>query len=481
MKRTAMIFRVVRLLLGALLCGSLTACQSEQDKLYDELVNSAKQNSQPESVLSSQTESSAISQAGEGKQLSGELWISLPAKENAIESWASKFRERHPDVKISFEYVVPNPSEGYPGDYMEQYTSKTVTALAGGEAPDIVNLAFVSFYKYAKTGLFEDLYELMEKDAGFNKEDYYTNIFEVMEDTEGHLYAMVPFFRFHFFILNDYMLYEMKTDVDEEFGGSVGYQDLIDLFWRGRASGAISEDAYFAPNFSKFFFEGLVIPQFLNEKTGEARFDTPEFIEYLEQTDALPFENTLTQGSTYTYNWPMFSPTDYFCQLMTVSLQLLGQVDGGQMAGCSEPVFYKGVNGDAPFTTATMLAIPKGPNAELAWEFLKFMIEEKEFPEEIDMYNSSDLQDYLMPYGHAMPVNKNNCKKLITSIYGSDSLAEKFCTYNETLNARASSSSSSEIMENLKDIFISYYDNHLISAEECAKQLQERAWIYLNE
>ena len=107
------------------------------------------------------------------------------------------------------------------------------------------------------------------------------------------------------------------------------------------------------------------------------------------------------------------------------------------------------------------------------------MIEEKEFPEEIDMYNSSDLQDYLMPYGHAMPVNKNNCKKLITSIYGSDSLAEKFCTYNETLNARASSSS--EIMENLKDIFISYYDNHLISAEECAKQLQERAWIYLNE
>ena len=38
-----------------------------------------------------------------------------------------------------------------------------------------------------------------------------------------------------------------------------------------------------------------------------------------------------------------------------------------------------------------------------------------------------------------------------------------------------------ELMENLNDIFVSYYDNHLISAEECAKQLQERAWIYLSE
>lgn len=49
----------------------------------------------------------------------------------------------------------------------------------------------------------------------------------------------------------------------------------------------------------------------------------------------------------------------------------------------------------------------------------------------------------------------------------------------EQLNTRLSVSQ--ELLGSLEDIFAAYYDNHLISAEECARQLQERGWIYLNE
>ena len=38
-----------------------------------------------------------------------------------------------------------------------------------------------------------------------------------------------------------------------------------------------------------------------------------------------------------------------------------------------------------------------------------------------------------------------------------------------------------ELGASLFEIYLDYYQHDLITAEECAKRLQERAWIYFNE
>lgn len=470
--------RALSMLLAVLLLCIPVGCQSEEDKKFDEL---AKAGSAP--PASSQTGSAGASQAGEGKLLSGELRIAMPIRDEGIRRMSKEFMELHPNVKITFDCIVDDVGNGIPDDYTTRYIQKTVTELSGGDAADIVDLSFVSFYKYAKTGLFEDINELMANDPEINRDDLYTNILAAFEDAEGKLYAIPPVFRFNVFLLNDYIMYELDMDVEKEFTDGVSYQELIDLYWKAVDSGAIKPGTekggcYFAADQNKNFFEGYVIPTFLNEKTGEARFDSPEFIEYLEKTDALPFQRTVKQGGTYPYNWPTFGPDDYFCQQLPAMPIHLGNIDHNSLAGSTGALFYKDQDGNVPFTTSHVLAIPKGENVELAWEFLKFAIAEKEFPEKIDIYDPVAYVEYFPPYTFAVPINRKNYQKLYTAAF-SPALVEKFDAYQQTLNIWGGNSV--ELMENLNDIFVSYYDNHLISAEECAKQLQERAWIYLSE
>lgn len=481
MRRNKFLFRGLYLLLAALLCASLTACQNEQDKIYDELVGGG--GSQAESLPSSQAESSAISQIGEEKQLSGELRIAMPLRNEGIYRMSKAFMELHPDVKITFDCTVSDVNNGIPDDYGTRYIQKTVTELSSGDAADIVDLGYVSFYKYAKTGLFEDLNEWMANDPEINRDDFYTNILDAFEDAERKLYAIPPTFSFNVLLLNDYIMYELDMDAEKEFKDGVGYQDLIDLYWKAVDSGAIKPGAerggcYFAKDQNKNFFEGYVIPAFLDEKNGEARFDTPEFIEYLEKTDDLPFQRTVKQGGTYPYDWPNFAPDDYFCQQLPALPIHLGNIDRKTLAGSTGALFYKDSSGHIPFTAVNLLAIPKGKNTELAWEFLKFAIGEKDFPDKIDMYDAVAYNEYFLPYSQSVPINRKNYQKLYTAAF-SPGLMEKFDAYQQTLNIRAGNSV--ELMDNLMDILITYYDSHLISAEECAKQMQERAWIFMNE
>ncbi|WP_305117205.1 ABC transporter substrate-binding protein [Acutalibacter muris] len=434
--------------------------------------------------------------------LSGELTVSLPSRWGPLEIWAGRFEEIHPDVEIQFQYEteetyidppsgitfegeIVNERTELPTDVADSYIRKTVTSLSGGEAADILDLGPMSYFKYAKSGLFEDLNEWMARDPEFSREDYYTNILEALEDTEGHLYAVPPVVRFKFIMLNDYILYEMGLNGADVFPDGVNYEDLTDLFQQAAAMGALEpaskgqEGCYFAPRTNKSFFLEFVLPQYLDEKTGEARFDTPEFIEYLKRTDELPFEYTMDKAPGRSLYWPSFSCDGPFCQKVSSSMHVFNKAVSDRDIGSSRGLLYKDSQGNIPFSTdMALLAIPKGPNAQLAWEFLKFIIEEKEFPDSVWKDSVSENYEYVHPYNQSLPINRNNFRNLSAALFR-EPFAKLAEPYMEQLNTRLSVSQ--ELLGSLEDIFAAYYDNHLISAEECARQLQERGWIYLNE
>lgn len=459
--------RVLPLLLALCLLLGLTACaQGGEDKKFDEL------------VYGSRLESPA---SGEGapQGLHGELTISLPKSDSTLELWAARFQRANPGVKVHIKAVSPSRPDGGAGDWVTEYIQQTVVDLGSGSAADIVDLRLVSFYKYAKSGLFEDLYPYMDADPAFDRGCLYANILEAVESDTGALYALPPFFEYDTFVLNEHILYSLDVDIDEAYPDGLDYRDIIGLYWQARDAGVIDQACCFAKGQNKLFFDDFVLPGYLDDKALEARFGTPEYAQYLSMMDALPFEKKAAATGTYEFNWPMFGMSDYFCQRYPVKIDCIGTMDMKGGCGATKVQFYKGEGGKVLFSPRNLLAITSGSqNKGLAWEFLKFMVQDRDFPAAVNFSDTDEVQAYGVPYDMCLPVNRNNFLALSTAAAGKH-YTEKYDAYNQTLNTIMPGNAG--LIHSLKDILSAFYDNHLISAEECGRQMQERADLYLQE
>lgn len=82
----------------------------------------------------------------------------------AIDEW----QKTHPEIKIVFEHT---PYTGY--------TSKILTRIAGGAAPDIIATEVDYFVTFASKGVLEDLAPYVTADPGsFKKEDFFPQIID---------------------------------------------------------------------------------------------------------------------------------------------------------------------------------------------------------------------------------------------------------------------------------------------------------------
>ena len=107
------------------------------------------------------------------------------------------------------------------------------------------------------------------------------------------------------------------------------------------------------------------------------------------------------------------------------------------------------------------------------------MVNTREFPEEIKPYNYVDGWNLDALYCSSMPVNREKYLGAARGMGWSDLLIQQFDEYNKQMDTYLSLSA--ELSYALLDIKEAFYDNHLITAEECARQMQERAEIYLKE
>ena len=135
--------------------------------------------------------------------------------------------------------------------------------------------------------------------------------------------------------------------------------------------------------------------------------------------------------------------------------------------------------GGTAFRGMNMFGITAGcENPELAWEFLKFMISQKDFPERLHLYGDKD-EVYRELYGGNLPIHRGNLQALCDAYFqdsGVFEAADRLMKQFTSLQFQEG-----ELGASLLEIYLDYYQYDLITAEECAKQLQERAWIYFNE
>ena len=202
----------------------LTACAAGNGQSAG---NARGSGGQEEAQSGEQNEASSESSEempGEEAELKGELTI-LSWSPNAELTWEETikaFTKEHPGVTIT----VDCPKE------QEMYFENYATKIMSGEGYDIVQEAdFASSQKgWDELGLFADLYEFMESDENFHKEDYFSSIYEPME-TDGKLYSFLCYVSPVYIRMNRQLLEQAGVEYDKE---TINFDELYEIYEKVR-------------------------------------------------------------------------------------------------------------------------------------------------------------------------------------------------------------------------------------------------------
>ena len=126
------------------------------------------------------TQGAGQTPAGAAAKASGNIRFSVfgSVEEKAVwEKIAQQFVEKTPAVKVETEHI--------PSDYF----TKIQTAIAGGDAADVILMEDKPTSGYAKKGFFRELDSYLAQDASFKMGDYYTVLFDGLK-YKGKLYGL---------------------------------------------------------------------------------------------------------------------------------------------------------------------------------------------------------------------------------------------------------------------------------------------------
>lgn len=440
-----------------LLLTLLPSCaQDGSDAKYDELTGRASQESTPAETSSS---------AGDEEELSGRLTImaDMEFEWAGVAVQARRFQEAHPGVEIEIEYGLSasdesGSSEAYYAK-IDQYLQRIATRVMGGDPPDLLVSGIYPVEKYTASGLLVDLYQLMEEE-GMDRSRFYENILQLYEH-DGGLYVMPGSFTVSAAVLNRTILAAAGVEEPE----TVDWEFLLDTYLAARDSGEVPtlKSLDVGQVMGKNLLDAWEYPLYMDFKGQSASFTSPEFVSYLEKTARNDTPVTVLDGfSNATVGGSLEDefarPNDSLAVITDLSPARVEWLDiSGENVTNLIPITNS--RGQVCAVSSECMAIPVGSeNRELAWEFIKFC---------------TDGAD-------GFPIDREACHRVLREEYAcSDEAIEKAEAFIE--KAGAKTLGDQKFMGIIREDLGDYYDRGLLSAEECARKLQERAEIYLKE
>lgn len=422
---------------------------------------------------------------------------------------AKLFEHGHPGTKINIKgfsikpeiktmdmddgSVVSVADTGDDSQAKADYISLVNTELMSGKGPDVLAVDVLPYYKYAESGLFEDMQLFMDADKDFVSTDYRFNIIDSMKYKEGQ-YMMPLDFGFNFISFNKnrvddttanalrdkskFTYWELTDMIAGQFSNDNSGARVID-FQEGAIRVFRSQfylnygDYVDLPNKKANFTDGGFVQ--LIKKIDEQRkngYFVPEFSSVEEQT-----QDFIDGQDLYYYNIEIDSVLAYIFS-PTYQSESFPAPDADEIVGLltndegeSEIKCYQsyGMNSNSG-------------NKKLAWEFIKFMLSE-------EMQSSLNLIGF--------PINNDafieESKSSFSSEYPEDGKwvvtgEENINAYNnymEYLNGFVNELSLYPVTDKIiNDVVLkemTMFFEGSVSAEEVADTLQNRIQLYLSE
>lgn len=428
-----------------------------------------------------------------GGDVSGEITLTtfFDSEYSGERVYVDAFNKTHENMKVKLDAAasIDITAEGIEKvtEAEDNFRQRLATELMGGEADYIVNDSVLDPTKFAESGLFYDLFEFMEADPDFKMDDYFKNIFDAVA-FDGHLYSLPTSF-----VISSVYLNKNITDALElkfEPLDRITYDEILDIYADAKAKGLIEEgtsiDFAGSGTSARMDMFSVEWQEYIDLPGHAATLDSPEFISLLERTQEvftsrqrdmsqdyglLPFSQAAIAGTSQSLYFSYSTRLDYSNEVCTMDQAPEGLVG---------PLVQVSTNGNVVYNSGGTLSIPKScTQPALAWEFLKFCISLPDDPQKFSPVSDAGVD---VTNGN-LPVNRE-CLTTYAKLYGTFSeegtaTEEKLVKLLEDVNRSNVGTGNVEVL--VTPIMTEFYEKKLLSAEDCAKQMQERAEIYLNE
>lgn len=483
------------LLILCLLC--ISGCTNDQQAIYDEFAD--KPSSAISSAVSSEAAESTAGKTG-ADGLTGELrigrkyeWKSKYGTLIGIYLAAAEFEAMHPGVKIVFEAGISDEEYNVTDEALYQatearYTQNRTVELMSGEAPDIVDMDGLSMEKIAASGLLYDLYSFGDFNEAFPEDKYFTNMLKGAETEEG-LFAL-PIDGNPSFLWVNREVAEL-LDVDLKSMESINIQDILDMYHKAADQGLVADSFVVNEQMSPDNILQWEFPSLIDERAGKADFNTDSFCSLLEDIKGARFGHSVSEGTSFHSDNgppPEMDATTQLCFHGTLDQTDMVNYATGLLK--AEPVPRSTTDGRRLFGGEVYAITQNCKNKELAWEFLKFAVSFFNIDENGKAICTAgnwtegetvDKKEYYELKGGpflkrdaAQEAWKLMMGKTYTDEIGARML--EICEGADTLTDR-----DPRLYDAMQPLYLDYFDRDLLTAEQCAQQLQEKADIYLQE
>ncbi|NBK79793.1 extracellular solute-binding protein [bacterium D16-76] len=491
------------LVLVAVLC----SCSQEQKPKSDEQSGTS---SVSLSQAENDTEESPVPDTKDAKQ---KLTFLTTFEHNyaGLKPWVEDFARLNPGVETEIEYGLDSLSSESQWD---NYRTRWTTEVMSGEAPDILlDEGYINPAQYEQSGLMYDIYEWMDKDPDFQDTDYFHNLFEAFE-VNGHLYTLPVTYYFQFVYLNDALLQASGKQLNQ--WDKINYRDIMEIYHSVEKQGLLAEDFTLEymdtqPAYSMFLNTELV--DYVSLEDRSTTLESPEFIEYLTATKDIPTKRKASDGLAMVGGRAQYMMKEFAKSnaegntslMMDLNISLDGWIDHMDelVPGCAGPFVLTSVQGTQSFYPELKVCVPTScKNPELAWKFLKFMIA----PPEVPAYGQRWFPEGSVDLSKTFPVTNRENFRTFAKLYSQganyvqetggapwpedfDLISADCPVTDELLNKLEiiieGITKTTDRFGPLRDLMLpelqEYYETDTVTAEQCAKRLQEIADLYLQE
>ncbi len=236
--------------------------------------------------------------------------------------------------------------------------------IISGRIPDIVFITHsMPMQRYSDRGLFADLYEYMDNDPGFDRNDYNPNILSRLE-TDGHLYTMID----SYFI---FTLMGKAKDLSDDIRDGWTWDEFNSFVSQKQISTPPVNDNYMSFSQKGFLQNILFINfhDFIDLNNGTCSFDNSGFNGLVKMAGSYPAEPVLGEADFINGN-PLFM----FAAMNSFNHYKLYERNFGEEAAFFPVPSADGTNRSS-YAYNYRIAITKdAKEKEEAWEFVKYLL-----------------------------------------------------------------------------------------------------------
>lgn len=361
----------------------------------------------------------------------------------------------------------------------EDCVAQFKTDMTSGKVADIICMDNLPFESYANKGMFLDLYELMEQDENFNKDDYFANYFKSLEYND-----MLQRIGFSFSVKSmaaksEYVGTESGLSPAEYLELMKSFPDDIEPF-----HDMTKMNALYTLGISN-------LGSFVDTKNAVCHFDSPEFVELLEFCATYPNESETDYSSddwwieyeTAHRNDKVVFKEVYLASPSEYHILKQGTFGTDDVTMVGYPTVDENDCGSAFASNFTLSVSRQTKYRDEVWEFLSYMLSEDyqkgldwNFPIHKGAYKA--MTDKAVntkdEYGDMHYIGDEE----INIGYPTQQEMDELTAYIEGITKNAAYDNSVvEIVDEECDIYFSGDQ----SAEETAKMIQSRVSLYLSE